>query len=45
MTAPEPFRARLLGAYALEYLMIGLATAVFGVIAGSIAAWLSSAVV
>jgi putative ABC transport system permease protein len=32
-------RARLLGAYALEYLMIGLATAVFGVIAGSIAAW------
>src|SRR4029079_12150122 len=28
-------RARLLGAYALEYLMIGLATAVFGVIAGS----------
>lgn len=33
-------RARLLGAYALEYLMIGLATAVFGVIAGSLAAWL-----
>jgi putative ABC transport system permease protein len=33
-------RARLLGAYVLEYLMIGLATAVFGVIAGSIAAWL-----
>jgi putative ABC transport system permease protein len=33
-------RARLLGAYALEYMMIGLATAVFGVIAGSIAAWL-----
>lgn len=33
-------RARLLGAYALEYLLIGLATAVFGVIAGSIAAWL-----
>jgi putative ABC transport system permease protein len=33
-------RARLLGAYALEYLMIGLATAVFGAIAGSIAAWL-----
>jgi putative ABC transport system permease protein len=33
-------RVRLLGAYALEYLMIGLATAVFGVIAGSIAAWL-----
>src|ERR1700716_900586 len=33
-------RARLLGAYALEYLIIGFATAVFGVIAGSIAAWL-----
>jgi putative ABC transport system permease protein len=33
-------RARLLGAYALEYLMIGLATAVFGVLAGSLAAWL-----
>jgi putative ABC transport system permease protein len=33
-------RARLLGAYALEYLMIGFATAVFGVIAGSLAAWL-----
>jgi putative ABC transport system permease protein len=33
-------RARLLGAYAVEYLMIGFATAIFGVIAGSIAAWL-----
>ena len=33
-------RARLLGAYALEYLLLGLATAVFGVLAGSIAAWL-----
>ena len=33
-------RARLLGAYAMEYLMIGFATAVFGVIAGSAAAWL-----
>jgi putative ABC transport system permease protein len=33
-------RGRLIGAYALEYLMIGLATAVFGVIAGSISAWL-----
>src|SRR5207244_12423091 len=33
-------RARLLGAYALEYLMIGLATAVFGVFAGSVAAWM-----
>jgi putative ABC transport system permease protein len=32
-------RGRLLGAYALEYLMIGLATAIFGVAAGSIAAW------
>ena len=32
-------RARLLGAYALEYLMIGFATAVFGVVAGSVAAW------
>jgi putative ABC transport system permease protein len=33
-------RLRLLGAYALEYLLIGLATAVFGVIAGSITAWM-----
>jgi len=33
-------RLRLLGAYALEYLLIGLATAVVGVLAGSIAAWL-----
>jgi putative ABC transport system permease protein len=33
-------RARLLGAYALEYLMIGFATAVFGVFTGSAAAWL-----
>jgi putative ABC transport system permease protein len=33
-------RARLLGAYALEYLMIGLATAIFGAVAGSVAAWL-----
>jgi putative ABC transport system permease protein len=33
-------RVRLLGAYALEYLMIGFATAVFGVIAGSVAGWL-----
>ncbi len=32
-------RMRLLGAYALEYLMIGFATAVFGVLAGSVAAW------
>ncbi len=33
-------RARLLGAYVLEYLLIGLASAVFGVIAGSVAAYL-----
>jgi putative ABC transport system permease protein len=33
-------RGRLLGAYALEYLLIGLATAIFGVMAGSVAAWL-----
>ena len=33
-------RARLLGAYALEYLFIGLATALFGVAAGSLAAGL-----
>jgi putative ABC transport system permease protein len=33
-------RVRLLGAYALEYLMIGFATAIFGVIAGSVAAWM-----
>jgi putative ABC transport system permease protein len=32
-------RARLLAAYALEYLLLGLATAVFGVTAGSLAAW------
>ena len=33
-------RLRLLGAYTLEYLMIGAATAIFGMAAGSIAAWL-----
>ena len=33
-------RARLIGAYALEGLMIGLATAVFGLLAGTVAAWL-----
>jgi putative ABC transport system permease protein len=33
-------RVRLLAAYALEYLLIGLATALFGVIAGSVAAYL-----
>jgi putative ABC transport system permease protein len=32
-------RCRLLGAYALEYLLIGLATAVVGVAAGSLAAF------
>ena len=33
-------RWRLLAAYALEYLLIGVATAVVGVAAGSLAAWL-----
>jgi putative ABC transport system permease protein len=33
-------RWRLLAAYALEYLLIGLATALVGVAAGSVAAWL-----
>ena len=33
-------RARLVGAYALEYLLLGVATAAFGVAAGSAAAWL-----
>ena len=33
-------RLRLLTAYAIEYLLIGAATAVFGVIGGSLAAWL-----
>ena len=33
-------RGRLLGAYALEYLLLGVATALFGVAAGSVAAWL-----
>jgi len=33
-------RARLIGAYALEYLLLGIATALFGVISGSVAAWL-----
>jgi putative ABC transport system permease protein len=32
-------RARLLAAYALEYGALGLATAVFGLIAGTVAAW------
>jgi len=33
-------RLRLIGAYALEYLLLGGATALFGVLSGSIAAWL-----
>jgi putative ABC transport system permease protein len=33
-------RRQLITAYALEYLLIGLATALFGVAAGSVAAWL-----
>ena len=33
-------RRRLIGAYALEYLLLGMATALFGVAAGSVAAWL-----
>lgn len=32
-------RARLLAAYALEYGLVGLVTAVFGLVAGSLAAW------
>ena len=32
-------RARLIGAYALEYGVLGLATALFGLIAGTLAAW------
>ncbi|MBH0237822.1 ABC transporter permease [Methylobrevis albus] len=32
-------RARVLGAYAAEYLLLGLATAIFGVVAGGIAAF------
>jgi putative ABC transport system permease protein len=33
-------RARLIGAYALEYLLLGAATALFGVLSGSLAGWL-----
>ena len=33
-------RIRLLTAYSMEYLLIGAATALFGVISGSLAAWL-----
>jgi putative ABC transport system permease protein len=32
-------RRQLLTAYALEYLLLGLATVLFGVVAGSLAAW------
>lgn len=32
-------RARLIGAFVLEFLGVGLATAVFGVLAGAVAAW------
>ena len=33
-------RARLIGAYATEYLLLGAATALFGVLSGSLAGWL-----
>ena len=33
-------RGRLIAAYVLEYTLLGLATAAFGVLAGSVAAWL-----
>jgi putative ABC transport system permease protein len=33
-------RARLIGAYSLEYGALGLATAVFGLVAGSLAGWM-----
>ena len=33
-------RFRLLAAYTIEYLLLGAATAIFGVISGSLAAWL-----
>ena len=33
-------RARLIAAYALEYSLLGLATTLFGVAAGTVAAWL-----
>ena len=33
-------RARLLGAYTIEYLLLGAATALFGVLSGSLAGWL-----
>jgi len=33
-------RLRLIGAYSIEYLLLGSATAVFGVLSGSLAGWL-----
>jgi putative ABC transport system permease protein len=33
-------RSRLIGAYSIEYLLLGSATAVFGVLSGSLAGWL-----
>jgi putative ABC transport system permease protein len=33
-------RARLLGAYTIEYALLGAATALFGGLSGSLAAWL-----
>jgi putative ABC transport system permease protein len=33
-------RARLIGAYMLEYMLLGAATALFGVLSGSLTAWL-----
>jgi putative ABC transport system permease protein len=33
-------RARLIGAYAIEYGLLGAATALFGVLSGSLAGWL-----
>jgi putative ABC transport system permease protein len=33
-------RARLIGAYTIEYLLLGSATALFGVVSGSLAGWL-----
>jgi putative ABC transport system permease protein len=33
-------RGRLIGAYTVEYLLLGAATALFGALAGSLAAWL-----
>jgi putative ABC transport system permease protein len=33
-------RARLIAAYTIEYLLLGTATALFGVVAGSLAGWL-----